>query len=290
MNPPAASPAVAGGTPSGVPVLAADIVGLTKAFGGLKAVSDITIQVPPQRIHGILGPNGAGKTTVLNMVTGFIGPDDGTISVFGDEVTHLSPYQIARRGVARTYQNIRLFAGMTVLETVVAGAYLRRSSTLAGAIFLSPGERRERREVRARARELLDRVGVRADHDVLAETLPYGDQRRVEIARALATEPRVLLLDEPTAGMNDAESQEIGELLVQLRDSGLTLILVEHNMRLVEEFCESVSVMNSGAMLSQGAPRWCLEQDDVREAYFGKRSDAARIATLRRVRRGPGGS
>ncbi|MEV0153748.1 ABC transporter ATP-binding protein [Micromonospora sp. NPDC050686] len=284
------SPEAARGTPAAEETPAVDIVGLTKAFGGLTAVSDITIRVPHRRIHGILGPNGAGKTTVLNLVTGFIHPDDGAISVFGDEVTHLPPYQIARRGVARTYQNIRLFAGMTVLETVVAGAYLRRSSTLAGAIFLSPGERRERREVRARARELLDRVGVRADHDALAETLSYGDQRRVEIARALATEPRVLLLDEPTAGMNDAESQEVGELLVELRDSGLTLILIEHNMRLVEDFCESVSVMNSGAMLSQGAPRWCLEQDDVKEAYFGKRSDAARIATLRRARRGPGGS
>ena len=283
-------PAVARETPSGAEVPAVDIVGLTKAFGGLKAVSDITIQVPHRRIHGILGPNGAGKTTVLNMVTGFISPDDGTISVLGDEVTHLPPYQIARRGVARTYQNIRLFAGMTVLETVVAGAYLRRSSTLAGAIFLSPRERRERREVRARARDLLDRVGIRADHDALAETLSYGDQRRVEIARALATDPRVLLLDEPTAGMNDAESHEIGELLVELRDSGLTLILIEHNMRLVEEFCETVSVMNSGAMLAQGAPTRCLEQDDVKEAYFGKRSDAARIATLRRARRGPSGS
>ncbi|GAA1546323.1 ABC transporter ATP-binding protein [Nocardioides humi] len=270
--------------------LAVDIVGLTKAFGGLKAVDDVTIQVPPRRIHGILGPNGAGKTTVLNMVSGFIQADSGRLDVFGHDVTRMQPFQIARRGVARTYQNIRLFPGLTVLETVVAGAYMQRSSTIAGAILMSPAERRERREMRERAAELLDKVGCRAPHSALAETLSYGDQRRVEIARALATNPKVLLLDEPTAGMNDAESEQVGRLLVELRELGLTLILIEHNMRLVEEFCETVSVMNSGALLAEGAPTWCLEQDEVKEAYFGKRSDAARIATLRRARRGPGGS
>ncbi|WP_223830327.1 ABC transporter ATP-binding protein [Nocardiopsis quinghaiensis] len=269
---------------------AVEIAGLTKRFGGLTAVSDIDIEVAERRIHGILGPNGAGKTTVLNMISGFIAPDDGSISVFGHEVTRIPPHRIARHGVARTYQNIRLFAGMTVLETVVAGAYLRRSSTIGGTLLLSPGERRERRRVREQAHSILEQVGVRSAHDELAETLSYGDQRRVEIARALATDPKVLLLDEPTAGMNDAESHEIGQLLLELRESGLTLILIEHNMRLVEGFCESVSVMNSGVMLAQGTPGWCLEQDDVREAYFGKRSDAARIATLRRARRGSGGS
>ncbi|QYJ03626.1 ABC transporter ATP-binding protein [Nocardioides panacisoli] len=272
------------------PQTAVGITDLTKTFGGLAAVSDVSIAVPTQRIHGILGPNGAGKTTVLNMVSGFITPDRGSIRVFDDEITGETPHAIARRGVARTYQNIRLFPGLTMLETVVAGAYLQRRSTIAGAIFLSPSERRERREVRERARELLAQVGLTSGYDTLAETLSYGDQRRVEIARALATGPRVLLLDEPTAGMNDAESAAVGRLLVELRDAGLTLILIEHNMRLVEEFCESVSVMNSGAVLAQGAPTWCLEQDDVKEAYFGKRSDAARIATLRRARRGPGGS
>ncbi|KAA9108222.1 ABC transporter ATP-binding protein [Microbacterium rhizomatis] len=265
--------------------LAVEIVALTKEFGGLKAVDDVTITVPRQRVHGILGPNGAGKTTVLNMVSGFIRADSGSITLFGEDVTRMQPFHIARRGVARTYQNIRLFPGMTVIETVIAGAYMQRSSTIAGAILLSPTERRERKQVRARAAELLDMVGCRAPHSSLAETLSYGDQRRVEIARALATDPRILLLDEPTAGMNDVESEQIGQLLVQLKDLGLTLILIEHNMRLVEEFCETVSVMNSGAVLAEGAPTWCLEQDDVKEAYFGKRSDAARIATLRRVRR-----
>lgn len=274
-------------TPTATP--AVDISQLTKAFGGLTAVNDVTINVPERRIHGILGPNGAGKTTVLNMVSGFITADSGRIDVFGEDVTSMQPFQIARRGVARTYQNIRLFPGLTVLETVIAGAYMQRKSTILGAILFSPSERRERREMREMAADLLDKVGVRADHSALAETLSYGDQRRVEIARALATNPRVLLLDEPTAGMNDAESEQVGQLLLNLRDLGLTLILIEHNMRLVEEFCESVSVMNSGAMLAQGAPTWCLEQDDVKEAYFGKRSDAARIATLRRARRSPGG-
>ena len=264
--------------------------GLTKAFGGLRAVDDVTVVVPERSIHGILGPNGAGKTTVLNLVSGFVSPDAGTIEIFGADTTHLKPFEIARRGVARTYQNIRLFPAMTVLETVIAGAYAQRTSTIAGALLMSRSERRERRQMRDRAVELLESVGIRSGHEMLAETLSYGAQRRVEIARALATGPRLMLLDEPTAGMNDAESEQIGQLLLQLRDAGLTLILIEHNMRLVEQFCESVTVMNSGAVLAQGAPQWCLEQDDVKEAYFGKRTDAARIATLRRARRGPGGA
>ncbi|MFC5750986.1 ABC transporter ATP-binding protein [Actinomadura rugatobispora] len=262
---------------------------LTKGFGGLTAVDGVSIRVPETSIYGILGPNGAGKTTVLNMISGFIAPDSGDISVAGTRITGLAPYRVARQGIARTYQNIRLFPGMTVLETVMAGAYGRRSSSILGAILLSPAERRERRATAERAAELLDRVGVRGRHSALAETLSYGDQRRVEIARALATDPRLLLLDEPTAGMNDAESEEVGRLLVGLRDAGLTLILIEHNMRLVEEFCQRVSVMNSGALLAEGTPTWCLDQEDVKEAYFGKRSDAARIATLRRARRGHGG-
>jgi branched-chain amino acid transport system ATP-binding protein len=270
--------------------LALEIGGLNRGFGGLKAVDDVTIHVPERHIHGILGPNGAGKTTVLNIVSGFITADEGTIEVFGEDVTRLTPFQIARKGVARTYQNIRLFPGMTVLETVIVGAYQHRSSTVLGALFLSPGERRERREMRERAAELLDAVGVTASHHALAETLSYGEQRRVEIARALAAEPRLLLLDEPTAGMNDVESEAVGNLLQNLRDQGLTLVLIEHNMRLVDEFCETVSVMNSGALLAEGPPTWCLERDDVKEAYFGKRADAARIATLRRARRGEGGT
>jgi branched-chain amino acid transport system ATP-binding protein len=261
------------------------IGGLARAFGGLKAVDDVSIHVPEQHIHGILGPNGAGKTTVLNIVSGFISADEGAIEVFGEDVTRLSPFQIARKGVARTYQNIRLFPGLTVLETVIAGAYTRRTSTILGALLLSPAERRERREMRDRAAGLLEAVGVRGNYHALAETLSYGDQRRVEIARALATEPRLLLLDEPTAGMNDSESEAVGVLLKSLRDQGLTLVLIEHNMRLVEDFCQTVSVMNSGAVLAEGPPTWCLERDDVKEAYFGKRADAARIATLRRARR-----
>lgn len=270
--------------------LAVDIAGLTKTFGGVKAVADVTIKVPTGRVHGILGPNGAGKTTVLNMISGFVRADDGHVRVFGDDVTRMQPFNIARLGVARTYQNIRLFPGLSVIETVIAGAYMQRSSTIAGAILMTRAERRERKAVRERAAELLEMVGCTASHSTLAETLSYGDQRRVEIARALATTPRILLLDEPTAGMNDVESEQVGQLLVRLKELGHTLILIEHNMRLVEEFCESVSVMNSGVLLAEGAPTWCLEQDDVKEAYFGKRSDAARIATLRRVRRDSGSS
>ncbi|MEO3862342.1 ABC transporter ATP-binding protein [Acrocarpospora sp. B8E8] len=266
--------------------LAIEIEGLVKTFGGLRAVAEVDLRVPRRSIYGLLGPNGAGKTSVVNIISGFLAPDRGVIRVHGRETHGLPPYRIAREGVARTYQNIRLFPGMTVLETVATGAYHRRRSTILGAVLLSRAERRERAEVAEKALALIERVGITASPGALAETLSYGDQRRVEIARALAAEPRVLLLDEPTAGMNDAESRQVGELLLGLRAEGLTLVLIEHNMRLVEEFCDEVTVMNSGAVLAVGTLAACLEQPDVREAYFGKRSDARRIETLRRARRG----
>lgn len=273
----------AGDEPSGSPA-ALSVRGLTKRFGGLQAVGDFSFDVAPRSIFGLLGPNGAGKTTVLNLISGLLPLDEGTISVYGDEIQGRPAYQVARAGVARTYQNVRLFPALTVLETVMTGFYQHRTATLWQSIACTPGERRERREVAERARELLHRVGVTAPPERLAEALPYGEQRRVEVARALATDPKVLLLDEPTAGMNSLESEALGNLLYELRDHGIALVLIEHNVKLVLNFCSDAAVMNFGELIAHGDPRSCVENPDVQAAYFGKRSDAERLQTVLRLR------
>jgi branched-chain amino acid transport system ATP-binding protein len=231
-----------------------------------------------------MGPNGAGKTTVLNLISGLIQTDHGTVSVFGEPIEGRPPHRVARAGVARTYQNVRLFPALTVLETVVTGFYQNRSAQLWESVLCLPRERRERREVAERARELLERVGVTAPPERLAEALPYGEQRRVEIARALATDPKVLMLDEPTAGMNDVESESLGQLMFELRDQGLSLVLIEHNVKLVLKFCSYAAVMNFGELIAEGDPRACVEDPDVQAAYFGKSSDAERLQSVLRLR------
>lgn len=266
---------------------AMSIHGLAKAFGGLRAVDDLSFDVPPHAIFGLLGPNGAGKTTVLNLVSGLMPSDAGTVKVFGDHVEGRPAHRVAAAGVARTYQNVRLFPGLTVLETVVTGFYRRRNAKLWQSVLCMPSERRERRDVEEQARALLTRVGVSAPPERLAESLPYGDQRRVEIARALATEPRVMLLDEPTAGMNDVESDALGQLLVNLCDEGLSLVLIEHNIKLVLNFCSHAVVMNFGELITEGTPRECVENEEVQAAYFGKQSDAERVQAVLGVRRDP---
>ncbi|MDW3214715.1 MAG: ABC transporter ATP-binding protein [Ilumatobacteraceae bacterium] len=257
---------------------------LSKAFGGLRAVDSLSFDVPANSIFGLLGPNGAGKTTVLNLISGLMKADSGTVSVFGDSVERLSAHRVAAAGIARTYQNVRLFPGLTVLETVVTGSYRQRSSQLWQSVLCLPSERRERREAEEKARALLDRVGVTAPPERLAESLPYGEQRRVEIARALATDPRVIMLDEPTAGMNDVESDALGQLLVNLRDEGLSLVLIEHNIKLVLNFCSHAVVMNFGELITEGTPRECVENEEVQAAYFGKQSDAERVQAVLGVR------
>ncbi|TDT18285.1 amino acid/amide ABC transporter ATP-binding protein 1 (HAAT family) [Ilumatobacter fluminis] len=263
---------------------ALDVRGLSKTFGGLRAVDDLSFRVPPQSIFGLLGPNGAGKTTVLNLISGLIKPDHGSITVFGDEIAREPAHRVARAGVARTYQNVRLFPALTVLETVMTGFYQHRQAQLWHSVLCLPSERRERREVAERARELLDRVGVTAPPERLAEALPYGEQRRVEIARALATQPKVLMLDEPTAGMNDVESESLGQLMFSLREEGISLVLIEHNVKLVLKFCSDAAVINFGELIAEGDPRACVEDPDVQAAYFGKQSDAERLNTVLRVR------
>jgi branched-chain amino acid transport system ATP-binding protein len=258
-----------------------ELASVTKHFGGVAAVSDMALTVQPGTVAGLMGPNGAGKTTLINLITGLLAPDEGTIHLEGQEMRGLPAHVIASHGIARTYQNVRLFSGMTVLEQLMVGCYMRRGTSLWASFLGLPKARQHRKEVEAHARELLGRVHLDHRADVLAETLSYGEQRRVEIARALGTGPKLLLLDEPTAGMNAQESTEVGELIHKLRDGGLTVLMVEHNVRLVKEFCDYVTVMNFGRLLARGTPMECIEHPDVQEAYFGKSGDAERIRAVR---------
>jgi len=255
--------------------------GVTKSFGGLTAVGDLSLTVPAQSVTGLMGPNGAGKTTVINLITGLLPSDQGRIQIGEREVQRLPAHEIAACGVARTYQNVRLFAGMTALEQVMAGCYLRRNCSLLASFLALPSARAALAATRRRALDLLDRVGMADRADLMAETLSYGQQRRIEIARALGSDPKLLLLDEPTAGMNAQESEVIGKLIHSLRDAGLTVLLVEHNVKLVMNFCDRVTVMNFGRAVVHGSPEECLAHPEVQQAYFGRSEDAQRIRALR---------
>jgi branched-chain amino acid transport system ATP-binding protein len=254
---------------------------VVKNFGGVAAVDGLTAHVRRGSVHGLIGPNGAGKTTVINLITGLFHPDKGQIRFDGTALQNMAPPQIAALGISRTYQNVRLFSGMTVLEQVMTGCYLRRGVSLWSSFLGLPRARARWAETKANALQLLERVGMADRADDLAETLPYGEQRRIEIARALGSNPKLLLLDEPTAGMNAAEAAAVGRLVHELRDSGLTILVVEHNMGLVTEFCDRCTVINFGRLLAEGDPATCLASPDVQEAYFGRKSDAERIQTLR---------
>ena len=245
--------------------------GVTKSFGGVQAVSDLSFTIERGAVAGLMGPNGAGKTTVINLITGLLAIDGGSMMLDGTTLAGLTPHGIAAQGIARTYQNVRLFSGMTALEQVIAGCFLRRGTGLFASFLGLPGARRAAQRTRAEAMHLLERVGMAHRAELLAEALSYGEQRRIEIARALGSQPKLLLLDEPTAGMNAAESEVIGRLLHDLRDSGLTVLMVEHNVRLVTRFCDHVAVMSFGRKLTEGKPADCLAHPEVQEAYFGRK-------------------
>ncbi|PUB11672.1 ABC transporter ATP-binding protein [Paenisporosarcina sp. OV554] len=250
-----------------------ELKNITKNFGGISALTDVSFKINKGEIFGLIGPNGAGKTTMFNVITNMFLPTSGEISFHGEKISGIKPHKITDKGICRTFQNIRLFSQMSVLENVLVGGHCRSNSGVLRSVFRTKSQRKEEANTHKVATELLELVGLSNYEDVIAENLAYGQQRRLEIARALASNPSLLLLDEPAAGMNETETENLFELIKKVQQRGVTVLLIEHDMPFVMKLCDRIAVLNFGKKLAEGTPEEIQNNQEVIEAYLGSEED-----------------